>query len=149
MWIKTDKIRFFYPATAFAFKNHKVIIDAVKALSSEEKAKIEVVFTIFGNENKLSRHIKKEIEEYKLPIQLIGTLDFPKMKEYYKSSYLLFPSYVETVGLPLIEAQYLNAPIIAADLEYARCSISTYKKVSYFKYDDWNQLYLLLKLSSL
>ncbi|ACX76263.1 glycosyl transferase group 1 [Fibrobacter succinogenes subsp. succinogenes S85] len=143
--IKTDKTRFFYPATAFAFKNHKVIIDAVKALSSEEKAKIEVVFTIFGNENKLSRLIKKEIEEYKLPIQLVGTLDFSNMKEYYKSSYLLFPSYVETVGLPLIEAQYFNAPIIAADLEYARCSVGNYKNALFFNYNDSEHLLKKMK----
>lgn len=138
--IKTDRVRFFYPATPFSFKNHKVILDACSLLNSEGRSNIEIIFTISGNENKLSNRIRDFVNIKKLPVNLVGPLNSKKMKEFYKSSCLLFPSYVETVGLPLKEAQCFDAPIIVANLEYAKCSIGSYKNVEYFDYDNPNQL---------
>ena len=49
---------------------------------------------------------------------------------------LLFPSYIETVGLPLLEAAGSGMAIKAADLPYAREVLQGYAGVSYVDYRD-------------
>ena len=49
---------------------------------------------------------------------------------------LVFPSYIETYGLPLIEAASLGVPIIAADLPYAREVLEGYDGVTFVSHDD-------------
>ena len=49
---------------------------------------------------------------------------------------MVFPSYIETYGLPLIEAASLGVPIIAADLPYAREVLDGYEGVTFVPYDD-------------
>ena len=91
-----------------------------------------MVFTICGNENTTAKEIKKQIEKYNLPVKLVGNLSLEEVKDYYSSTCLLFPSYLETVGLPLKEAQVFGAPIIVADCQYSRETVGTYENVNYF-----------------
>ena len=136
---------FFYPATAFAFKNHQVIIDASKLLSKEKIKDYEIVFTISGDENEYSRRIKKQIADNSLPIKLVGHLNKNNMASYYQRSCLVFSSFIETVGLPLLEAKKFNAPIIAADCDYAHEAINEYSFAMYFDFDDAERLSQLMK----
>ena len=55
-----------------------------------------------------------------------------QMAQRYSESILLFPSYLETVGLPLLEAKQYGAPIIASDCAYAHETVGEYENVSYF-----------------
>ena len=70
----------------------------------------------------------------------LGRLTPEEMKAVYSRSVLVFPSYLETVGLPLLEAKALSRPIIAADLEYARESVGDYDEVHYFSALDYDAL---------
>jgi glycosyltransferase involved in cell wall biosynthesis len=45
---------------------------------------------------------------------------------------LLFPSKLETWGLPLTETKNVNKPIFASNLPFAKETIGKYDKVSYF-----------------
>ncbi|MGL4308360.1 MAG: glycosyltransferase, partial [Cetobacterium sp.] len=109
--IDKQKYRIFYPASPFIYKNHKIIIKALGNLFQERNElseKIECIFTFSQGENK---ELDELIKKYNLEniIKLIGKVSYEKVLEWYKSSDLLvFPSYLETFGLPLIEAQQFN-----------------------------------------
>lgn len=53
------------------------------------------------------------------------------MKEYTRSV-LLFPSYIETFGLPLLEARMSGSPILASDCPFSHEILDDYDGVSYF-----------------
>lgn len=54
------------------------------------------------------------------------------MAEEYCKSALIFPSYIETVGLPLVEAMSVGAVILAADCEYAHEVLDGYENAFLF-----------------
>ena len=60
---------------------------------------------------------------------------------YASASCLLFPSKLESWGLPLSEAKEYSLPIIASDLEYAHETIGEYERVRYFAPDDVDALF--------
>lgn len=134
--VDVDKTIFFYPAQPFKFKNHQIIIDACKLLKEDG---YEVILTLDEMEKRNSKLIS-QIRKYQLPIKCVGYLDKRRMYEYYKKSILVFPSYLETIGLPLLEAKEFDAEIIAADCNYSRNALEGYSKVSYFEYNDSHKL---------
>ncbi|MCM1342935.1 MAG: glycosyltransferase [Muribaculaceae bacterium] len=138
--IHTEQVQFFYPADAFPFKNHTVIIDACKKMKSRGISDYTVIFTLDRHGTNYAEEIYRLIEENRLPIRLTGYLDREEMSDCYRSSTLLFPSYIETVGLPLLEARAYGAKIIAADCMYARCALKGYDKVRYFDFLDSQEL---------
>lgn len=143
--IRTDKTIFFYPAALSSYKNHDCICLACQILKNEGIEDYEVVFTFSPGESKINREICEQIKEYDLPIKLVGLLEPYEMALMYRKSILLFPSYLETVGLPLIEAQYYNAQIIAADLSYSREAIGDYTSVKWFDCKRPDELAMLMQ----
>ncbi|MGL5057599.1 MAG: glycosyltransferase [Fusobacteriaceae bacterium] len=139
--IPKEKFRIFYPATPFLYKNHKVVIEALGLLKKENPGSLEKVECIFtfskGEKLELDSLIKKlELEDI---VKLIGKISYEQVLEYYKSSDLLvFPSYLETFGLPLAEAQQFNLEILAADLPYSREVVGDYSKCKFLKFDCYN-----------
>lgn len=64
---------------------------------------------------------------------------------------LVFPSTIETFGLPLIEAASMGKPIIASDLDYAREVLGQYKGVSFVPSDNavaWSDEIMKLDINS-
>ena len=49
---------------------------------------------------------------------------------------LIFPSFIETFGLPLLEARESGAPVLAADTPFAREILANYEKAEFFPYDN-------------
>ena len=116
----SGNLSFFYPATDYFYKNHRVIIEGL-SLSNKD---LELYFTLTQN----SRDSR---------IQYLGTIPFKKVCEmYYSCDCLLYPSYIETYGLPLIEAALTGMPIIAADLPYAREVLDGYEGVIFVSHND-------------
>ena len=135
---------FFYPSLPRFQKNFEIIIKACKILRNKNKNFL-VYFTISKNENRYSRHIFKLSKNIK-QIKFIGRQDHSKIhKLYKKTNTLIFPSKLETWGLPLAEAIDYKIPIIAADLKYAHETMKDYKLKSFFKYDDDLQLKKLME----
>lgn len=70
-----------------------------------------------------------------------GIIKHDSLLSYYKSaSALVFPSSIETVGLPLLEAAALGVPILAADVDYAYEVLKDYEGVRYtnvHNYEAW------------
>lgn len=136
--IPKNKFRIFYPATPLIYKNHRIIIEALGLLKKENPnllRKVECIFTFDKDKNlELDKLIK--IYELENVIKLIGEIKYEKVLEYYKGSDLLvFPSYLETLGLPLLEAQQFNLSILAVDLPYSREICQGYKNVEFTKLD--------------
>ena len=125
---------FFYPARAEIYKNHQVIIDACCVLKSKGINDYQVILTI---EKDMSSYANRIIEQTKdLPIQCIGTVSYEKIWDYYSQSVLLFPSYLETCGLPLLEAKAACARIIASDMPFSHEALDDYPNVEFFPYDN-------------
>ena len=118
---------FIYPATPLIYKNHKVIIEACKQLVQEGVTNFRVIFTMTSTENKLARKLKADAEKYNLPIRFVGVLKRDELFEWYSKAILLFPSYIETFGIPLLEARMHRTIIIANDRQLAREILRSYR----------------------
>lgn len=142
---KTKENLFFYPAIATKYKNHRVIVEASKLLKKENINNYSIEFTLTGKENKHIRKLKKDCEKYDLPIKFIGKISYEEVMEKYSKSTLLFPSYVETFGLPLLEARTIGSPIIASNTPFSKEIGEGYEKINYFNYNSEKELYGILK----
>ena len=73
-------------------------------------------------------------------VDLMGVVSYDTLLSMYKSATaLLFPSEIETLGLPLIEAAALGLPIMVSDLEYAHDVIGGYEGASFVPTKDANK----------
>lgn len=131
---------FFYPSSGVIFKNHQIVIDACCRLCKEGFNNYRVIFTLFGNENANIKKLFLYTKNNKLPIEFIGPLKREEVFEHYSKSILIFPSYIETVGLPLLEARMHKTPIIAADLSYSRDILNGYNDTRFFNPFDSAEL---------
>ncbi|AQQ55144.1 glycosyltransferase [Planococcus lenghuensis] len=123
---------FFYPANAIHYKNHDVIVQAVKILKERKIENFKVIFTLTGEETNFIKSLFKDVENNHLPIIFIGGISREEVFQYYSKSILIFPSYVETFGLPLLEAKMHRTPIIASDCAFSHEILDDYKNVTFF-----------------
>jgi len=111
--------RFFYPAFPRLFKNFELLCEAVKILYKNIGNKFEVIITINGNENKYARWVYRKYKNIS-QIKFVGLLSTEQIEEYYQSSNcLVFPSKLESWGLPISEFIPYRKPILVSNLEYA------------------------------
>lgn len=134
-------ITFFYPATAFSFKNHDVIVEACCLLKDTvHNASFKVLFTLAGNESDHMLQLRKKVETKKIPIEFIGWQSPESMWKLYSKCALIFPSSVESFPLPLYEAMHAGSPIVAPKLQYASEALAGYKRVSFFQVNSPDSL---------
>lgn len=134
---------FLYPATFFPYKEHETLVHSMVELQKSNPSltrKIRIHLTL-----------KKEgcpalfylIEKHDLTEQFVfnGTVPYEELLTQYKAATgLLFPSTIETLGLPLIEAAMFGLPIVASDLQFAHEVLGTYQGINYvcpFDYKGW------------
>jgi glycosyltransferase involved in cell wall biosynthesis len=134
---------FFFPTFPRPFKNIEIICEAAK-LVLEKKKNFRVVITIDGSENNYSGFIVKKYKDIS-NIDFIGLIKREKVYEYYsKVDCLIFPSKLETWGLPISEFKQFNKPLLVADLPYAKETVGRYDFVKFFNTDDPIQLSKLM-----
>ena len=116
-----DKIDFVYVASGDAHKNHRNLIDAWRILSTVG-LKPSLGLTLSKvYEPKLVEWINLQIAKYDLNIQLLGRLDRTQILELYSNSKCqIYPSLLESFGLPLVEAATCGLPIIASERDFVR-----------------------------
>lgn len=139
-YIENSKFTFIYPAFPRTFKNFEIICEAVKKINSKENLNFEVKLTIDGSENQYSY---KMVEQYKdiINIKFIGLQDKKDVYELYeKSNCMIFPSKLETWGLPISEYKETNKAILLADLPYAHETLGKYEKAIFFNPYDSSEL---------
>ena len=115
------KNQFFFNAFSREFKNFEIICQAADILNSGELKNNDwnVYLTIDGSENNYSRSV---VERFKNNphIHFIGLISREKCEEFYRNSeVLIFPSLLETWGLPISEFKLYKKKMILADLPYA------------------------------
>ncbi|GHT53318.1 hypothetical protein FACS189446_0400 [Bacteroidia bacterium] len=138
--IQKEKTVFFYPSTPLIHKNYEVICKAASALEKSGVYNFEVILTFDGSENKYAAKI---YDKYKS----LSTLRFTGFltREEVNACYLhcdcvLFPSKMESWGLPVSEAKEYGKAILESDLPYAKETTGKYDKAKFFDPDDDGQL---------
>jgi glycosyltransferase involved in cell wall biosynthesis len=138
--LTTDKIVFFYPAFPRVFKNFETIIEASHILQQKTDKNYEVIVTLSGEENKYAKWLKN-MYPHDTHVNFIGLQNRASIENIYeKCSCVIFPSELETWGLPITEAKNYNKPVLLADLPYAHETVGDYDKVRFFKSRDAQQL---------
>lgn len=146
MDISYDTPFFFYASTPDCHKNFEVLCEAAKMLENKVgKGKFKLVLTINGSENRYSRWLYKRwggVES----IDFHGFMSKPELFGHYKSATaFVFPSRVETWGLPISEFLSVgNGQLMLADLPYAHESSKGAADVKYFDESDPKRLTELL-----
>ena len=138
-------VTFLFPLFPRVFKNVEILCEAVKILHKKNIFNFELILTISPDDNKYSKFLFKEYGD--LPkIRFEGTKTRKDLYKLYKSaSYVVFPSKLETWGLPIREAKLFNKKLILVDLPYARETLGNYDKVCFFKQDSPFQLSNLMQ----
>lgn len=143
---------FFYPATSFVYKNHVEIIKAFVAIKKENRlGDIRCYCTIAFQELSQEAQQLIKVNELYPNFVFLGALSLQQVYYYYRNlDALIFPSYIETIGLPLIEAAGCGLPILVADEPYSREVLKSYDNVRYARTrdtNDWkNKIYQVLEL---
>lgn len=109
---------FFYPTSAVPYKNICCICDAA-ALLEEKGLSFEVRVTV--PEQKKQSHIS-----------WIGQIPREEVMHQFCEAALVFPSYIETFGYPLVEAAQMGAIVLAADLPFAHEVLGSYENAYFF-----------------
>ena len=87
-----------------------------------------MLFTINGTENKYAKYLRKCYGHLSI-IKWIGVQPHEKIPELYAySDCLLFPSLLETWGLPVSEFKNTGKEMLLADLHYTYETLGTYDK---------------------
>jgi glycosyltransferase involved in cell wall biosynthesis len=143
--LDTTKIHFFYPSFPRTFKNFEIIFEALSLLDNSTINKIQFHFsTIKDNPKKYAQYLYNKYHNNKA-INFMGWLSREELLSYYNSvDCIVFPSKLETWGLPLSEAKAYKKPILAANLPYAKETVGNYEQVSFFDIDNPNQLAQLI-----
>ena len=141
--IKNDSYTFFYASTPDCHKNFETLCEAARLLEAEiGTGKFNVVLTIKGGENRYSSWLKQTWDDVQ-SIDFAGFMSKEKLYGYYKSAdCMVFPSKVETWGLPITEFMETSGdkPMLLADLPYAHETAAGASQVCFFKPSDPNEL---------
>ena len=118
--IDFDKTRFFYPTSNEIYKNNGLIIKACNLLNKRGIRDFEVSMTLPEG-------------TYVHPnIKCVGRLDASEMINNYQQRTLVFPSYIETVGLPLLEARGCGTMVLASDTPFSHECLDGYPNGYFF-----------------
>lgn len=136
---------FFYPALPRVFKNFEVVCKASERLLKQGIDNFKVIFTISGTENQYAKNIHNSFKRIE-NIKFLGIQDREAVFDLYaNASCLIFPSKLETWGLPITEFKKFNKPILLADLAYAHETLGMYDKSKFFQPDEDEQLAEVMK----
>lgn len=137
---------FLFAATADCHKNFETIVRAAAILEKEiGHGRFKVILTISGNENRYAGWIARLCEGV-TSVRLEGLMDRPRLFATYAGvSCMIFPSRIESWGLPISEFINFRKPMILADLPYARETAAGAPLVAFFDPDDPRQLSSLMR----
>lgn len=104
---------FIYSSSSISHKNHKRLIEAFVFVANRVNLEITLHLTI-DNNGQLSLVLPNNLK-----IIFHGTLSIDRVNKLYNTSeFAIYPSLVESFGLPLIEAANHGCKVIASDLPY-------------------------------
>lgn len=132
-----NKCCFFYPSSPNLHKNFESLCEASRLLENEVgKGRFTVVLSVRGDENKYASWLKKKWGEVE-SIDFAGFMSRERLYGYYQAAdCLVFPSKVETWGLPISEFMETGKPMLLADLPYAHETSAGSECTAFFSATD-------------
>lgn len=110
---------FIYVADDSDHKNHLKLLEAWSLLA-EQGVYPRLALTL-PESSKFRHTITILVNDKGCQIHDLGFIPRREVNEaYQKAAFLIYPSFVESFGLPLLEASSLGLPIVASELDYVR-----------------------------
>ena len=115
------KFDFVYVASGEHHKNHRTLIQAWCILAADGVFPSLCLTIDKSKFAELNDCIEKNINRLGLNIKNIGSVAHKEaLLLYRQSAALIYPSKLESFGLPLIEARQADLPVLASELDYVR-----------------------------
>ena len=122
--VQDEVTEFLYVASGEPHKNHRQLVKAW-ALLADSGLYPRLDLTIGDEATELVRWIVRMTAQYGLAIVNHGRCDLDSVRVLYEAAdALIFPSVIESFGLPLLEAAAMGLPILAAEMDYVRDVVS-------------------------
>lgn len=105
----------------YSHKNFDLLLQCAELIKTKQ-LQIAILITLSPNHGPEAQHFISKIKAKELSDILInlGPIPFEQVSSFYNTiDALVFPSLVETFGLPQVEAMKFGKPVLAADLDYA------------------------------
>jgi len=140
-YVDVDRYTFFYASSANSHKNFEVLCEAADLLEKEVgKGVFNVIITVNGNENKYAGWLKSKWGNVD-SIEFKGFMNKSQLYGHYNAAdCFVFPSKVETWGLPVTEFAFTGKPMLVADTLYAHETAASSKRTAFFNPDDPEEL---------
>lgn len=111
--IKKNSNDFVYVSSGVSHKNHARLLKAF--INAAHKVNKNITLNLTLNKEELAKNIYPD----NLKVKFHGTLNRDRVNELYNTSkFAIYPSLVESFGLPLIEATNHGCKVISSDLPY-------------------------------
>ena len=115
------KYDFVYVASGDPHKNHKQLVEAWVLLAAEGIFPVLCLTLSEQNSRELVSWISNQVKTHSLKIVNVGFVASSVLAELYtEAKAMIYPSTLESFGLPLIEARNANLAIVASELDYVR-----------------------------
>jgi glycosyltransferase involved in cell wall biosynthesis len=129
IFFKEGFCNIFCPSSKYIYKNNIEIVNALIYLKHNQHdiSNIKVYITIDKNDDKdlLDLILRNDLSGN---FCFLGRITHKKVLEYYYScDFVVFPSFLETFGLPLLEAASFGKAVIVANEKYSQEVVSEYK----------------------
>jgi glycosyltransferase involved in cell wall biosynthesis len=137
--------RFFYPVYPRTFKNIEQVLRATQRLERHGFNRFELWLTMNGTETPYAAKLAREYSSL-TTVRWLGLLPRVEViRLYTEADCLLFPSKLETWGMPITEFKVTGKPILAADLPYAHETVGNYAQAAFFSIFSDVQLAAMMK----
>lgn len=118
---KEKDFDFLYVASGEPHKNHRRLIEAWCLLAAEGRFPSLALTVDETSSAELCEWVQKKKTQYDLKLNNLGILPHDQIKLLYERvCALVYPSTLESFGLPLIEARQAGLPVLASELDYVR-----------------------------
>lgn len=135
--IEHNVFTFIFVSTPDCHKNFETLCEAAKELERKIGiGKFNVVLTIKGDENRYSKYLFSKFGGV-ASIKFEGLMPKDKLYSYYDcADCLVFPSRIETWGLPITEFAATGKPMLLSDLPFAHETSSGCQRVAFLNPED-------------
>lgn len=117
---ETKKFDFLFVADGMPHKNHIKLIEAFVILENSG-IRPSLLLTLSKKDGELLDWVNDVAKNKNLRITVMGEVPHEDIYRLYEiSNALIYPSTSESLGMPLVEAQLYNIPIVASELDYVR-----------------------------
>jgi glycosyltransferase involved in cell wall biosynthesis len=112
---------FIYVATGEPHKNHRNLVEAWKLLAKDGLHPSLCLTLDHKKDRHLLSWVEFEMRTACLRIENVGLRSREDLDQHYRESgALIYPSTLESLGLPLLEGAAVGLPILASELDYVR-----------------------------